>query len=59
MLGAMGVKGLIITPPSLEELFLRHYGDTSGLARGEDAHPEGAEGERARRRHLLGARSRD
>ncbi|PTT66805.1 ABC transporter ATP-binding protein [Arthrobacter sp. HMWF013] len=59
VLGAMGVKGLIITPPSLEELFLRHYGDTSGLARGEDAHPEGTEGERARRRHLLGARSRD
>ncbi|MEF2976640.1 ABC transporter ATP-binding protein [Subtercola sp. YIM 133946] len=26
-LGALGVTGLTITPPSLEELFLRHYGD--------------------------------
>ncbi|MRG59644.1 ATP-binding cassette domain-containing protein [Agromyces sp. CFH 90414] len=26
-LGALGVQGLTITPPSLEELFLRHYGD--------------------------------
>ncbi len=26
-LGELGVQGLTITPPSLEELFLRHYGD--------------------------------
>ncbi|TDN91375.1 ABC transporter ATP-binding protein [Microbacterium sp. BK668] len=26
-LGALGVEGLRIEPPSLEELFLRHYGD--------------------------------
>lgn len=26
-LGQLGVQGLTITPPSLEELFLRHYGD--------------------------------
>jgi ABC-2 type transport system ATP-binding protein len=26
-LGALGVQGLRIEPPSLEELFLRHYGD--------------------------------
>jgi ABC-2 type transport system ATP-binding protein len=28
LLGALGVQGLLVTPPSLEELFLRHYGDT-------------------------------
>ncbi|GAB2464925.1 ABC-2 type transport system ATP-binding protein [Conyzicola lurida] len=26
-LGRLGVQGLVIAPPSLEELFLRHYGD--------------------------------
>lgn len=26
-LGALGVAGLTVAPPSLEELFLRHYGD--------------------------------
>ncbi|HCB58839.1 MAG TPA: ABC transporter [Arthrobacter bacterium] len=50
LLGALGVQGLIITPPSLEELFLRHYGDTS-LPGGPDTGP-------AHRRHLLGARGR-
>ncbi|TAP45217.1 ABC transporter ATP-binding protein [Arthrobacter sp. S39] len=53
-LGALGVQGLTITPPSLEELFLRHYGDASvaaGAAGGEPEH--------ARHRHLLGARGRD
>ena len=53
-LGALGVQGLTITPPSLEELFLRHYGDASvaaGAAGGEPGH--------ARHRHLLGARGRD
>lgn len=55
-LGALGVQGLTITPPSLEELFLRHYGDTSVQADG--AAVEGEPAERARRRHLLGARGR-
>jgi len=27
VLGALGVRGLVVAPPSLEELFLRHYGD--------------------------------
>ena len=31
-LGALGVQGLTITPPSLEELFLRHYGDEISAA---------------------------
>ncbi|WP_182976918.1 ABC transporter ATP-binding protein [Arthrobacter cheniae] len=51
VLGALGVQGLIITPPSLEELFLRHYGDTS-VADEHDA-PGTATG---RRRHRLRAR---
>jgi ABC-2 type transport system ATP-binding protein len=55
-LGALGVQGLTITPPSLEELFLRHYGDTSGA--GGAAAGEPAQAEHARRRHLLGARGR-
>ncbi len=29
-LGALGVEGLRIAPPSLEELFLRHYGNPAG-----------------------------
>jgi len=29
VLGSLGVRGLVIAPPSLEELFLRHYGDTA------------------------------
>ncbi|WP_248759250.1 ABC transporter ATP-binding protein [Pseudarthrobacter sp. SSS035] len=53
VLGALGVQGLIITPPSLEELFLRHYGDTS-----VSAHGKHAEAEPGQRRHLLGARGR-
>lgn len=56
VLGALRVQGLIITPPSLEELFLRHYGDTTVPADGE--HAEGAHAENGRRRHLLGARGR-
>ncbi len=57
-LGALGVQGLTITPPSLEELFLRHYGDTSVRTDGEAAGGERAEAVTARRRHLLGARGR-
>ncbi|MEJ1178703.1 MULTISPECIES: ABC transporter ATP-binding protein [unclassified Pseudarthrobacter] len=56
-LGALGVKGLTITPPSLEELFLRHYGDTSVQVIG--AGRENGHTKHARRRHLLGARGRD
>lgn len=55
-LGALGVQGLTITPPSLEELFLRHYGDTSVQANAETA--ENGPAQHARRRHLLGARGR-
>jgi ABC-2 type transport system ATP-binding protein len=35
-LGRLGVQGLTVAPPSLEELFLRHYGDDAALA-GEGA----------------------
>ena len=52
-LGALGVQGLTITPPSLEELFLRHYGDASAAAGGAVGEPE-----HARHRHLLGTRGR-
>ncbi|WP_430648001.1 ATP-binding cassette domain-containing protein [Agromyces sp. GXS1127] len=31
-LGRLGVQGLTVAPPSLEELFLRHYGDDPALA---------------------------
>ncbi|WP_018760594.1 ABC transporter ATP-binding protein [Arthrobacter sp. 135MFCol5.1] len=56
-LGALAVQGLTITPPSLEELFLRHYGDPaagaeSGARDDDGDHRHGA------RRHLLGARGR-
>ncbi|HEY1157810.1 MAG TPA: ABC transporter, partial [Arthrobacter sp.] len=53
-LGALGVQGLTIVPPSLEELFLRHYGDRSAAPE-PDAPAAGANGPR---RHLLGARGR-
>jgi len=55
-LGALGVQGLTIVPPSLEELFLRHYGDASVSAEAP-AEPV-AEGNHGGRRHLLGARGR-
>ena len=37
-LGRLEVEGLTVTPPSLEELFLRHYGDDPALA-GAKARP--------------------
>jgi ABC-2 type transport system ATP-binding protein len=37
-LGRLEVDGLTVTPPSLEELFLRHYGDDPALA-GAKARP--------------------
>lgn len=55
VLGALGVQGLTITPPSLEELFLRHYGDTSISA---EPGTDGADDSQRRGRHLLGARGR-
>jgi ABC-2 type transport system ATP-binding protein len=52
-LGALGVQGLTITPPSLEELFLRHYGDASV------SHEDADAGRHSKRhRHLLPARGR-
>lgn len=38
-LGERGAEGVTLTPPSLEELFLRHYGDEQRVAtaRGERA----------------------
>lgn len=54
-LGALGVQGLTIVPPSLEELFLRHYGDSAGTAGPRADAPDGGHGSR---RHLLGARGR-
>lgn len=54
-LGALGVQGLTIVPPSLEELFLRHYGDNAGTA---EPRADEADGGHGSRRHLLGARGR-
>jgi len=53
-LGALGVQGLTIVPPSLEELFLRHYGDRSAAPE-PDVPASAGNGSR---RHLLGARGR-
>ena len=56
-LGALDVKGLTINPPSLEELFLRHYGDTTAGAPSEAGAGNG-DHRHGTRRHLLGARGR-
>ncbi len=56
-LGALGVRGLTIVPPSLEELFLRHYGDTAAAPE-PGAAVAGTAGYGSRR-HLLGARGRN
>ncbi|HKU11768.1 MAG TPA: ABC transporter ATP-binding protein [Sinomonas sp.] len=53
LLGSLGVKGLLVAPPSLEELFLRHYGDQVAPAAGEPAH----DGAPHRRRHRTEART--
>ncbi|WP_444979321.1 hypothetical protein [Agromyces rhizosphaerae] len=42
-LGALEVTGLTATPPTLEQLLLRHYGDVPEGAAGADA-PESTEG---------------
>jgi ABC-2 type transport system ATP-binding protein len=36
-LAQLGVQGLTVAPPSLEELFLRHYGDEAAGSPGEAA----------------------
>jgi len=36
-LGAVGVSGVTVNPPSLEDLFLRHYGDDLSRPQGERA----------------------
>ncbi|GAA2029539.1 ABC transporter ATP-binding protein [Agromyces tropicus] len=36
-LGRLGVQGLTVAPPSLEELFLRHYGDDPAMLAGAEA----------------------
>lgn len=43
LLGTLGVKGLLVSPASLEELFLRHYGDTVAPApdAGNGTHDDG------------------
>ncbi|GAA1057614.1 ABC transporter ATP-binding protein [Agromyces luteolus] len=46
-LGRLGVEGLTVAPPSLEELFLRHYGDDPAMADGAPA-ASGAGAEAAR-----------
>ncbi|ASN51261.1 ABC transporter ATP-binding protein [Sinomonas sp. R1AF57] len=52
LLGSMAVQGLLVSPPSLEELFLRHYGDTTGAAP-QDEHDDG----RSPRRHRAATRA--
>jgi ABC-2 type transport system ATP-binding protein len=53
LLGSLGVKGLLVAPPSLEELFLRHYGDQVAPAASEPTH----DGAPHRRRHRTEART--
>ena len=36
-LAALGVRSLTSTPPTLEEMFLRHYGDDGGTGAEETA----------------------
>ncbi len=43
-LARLGARGLVVAPPSLEELFMRHYGDRVEPAPAGDAN--GAEGSR-------------
>ncbi|WP_404502705.1 ABC transporter ATP-binding protein [Arthrobacter sp. GAS37] len=51
LLGTLRVKGLLISPPSLEELFLRHYGVTVAPAVGESDFATRHDGATLRRRH--------
>ncbi|GAA2199823.1 ABC transporter ATP-binding protein [Sinomonas flava] len=56
LLGSMDVQGLRVSPPSLEELFLRHYGDTTGAVPvpvPQDEHDDG----RSPRRHRAATRA--
>ena len=52
LLGSLNVKGLLVAPPSLEELFLRHYGDQVAPAAVETTD----DGAPHRRRHRAAAR---
>ncbi|MDQ4503068.1 ABC transporter ATP-binding protein [Sinomonas sp. ASV322] len=51
LLGALGVKGLLVSPPSLEELFLRHYGVTVAPRVGEADNATQHDGATRRQRH--------
>jgi ABC-2 type transport system ATP-binding protein len=51
LLGTLGVKGLLISPPSLEELFLSHYGMTAAPPVGEAGNAARRDGATRRRRH--------
>ncbi|MCH6471352.1 ABC transporter ATP-binding protein [Sinomonas terrae] len=53
LLGSLGVQGLIVAPPSLEELFLRHYGDQVTPTTPEPTH----DGASHRRRHRTVAKT--
>ena len=53
LLGSLGVKGLLVAPPSLEELFLRHYGDQVAAPTPEPTH----DGAPHRRRHRTAERA--
>ncbi|WP_433876186.1 ATP-binding cassette domain-containing protein [Sinomonas atrocyanea] len=54
LLGSMDVQGLLVSPPSLEELFLRHYGDTTGATPApQDGHDDG----QSPRRHRAATRA--
>lgn len=44
LLGSYGIATLTVSPPSLEDLFLRHYGEGNGVAAATDASPT-AEGD--------------
>jgi ABC-2 type transport system ATP-binding protein len=57
-LGALRVQGLTVAPPSLEELFLRHYGGTAGENISATGDGNGDGGRATHRRHLLGTRGR-
>jgi ABC-2 type transport system ATP-binding protein len=49
------VTGLRVEPPSLEELFLRHYGDDlQTITAGAEPHPDGETGSRRDRRATAG-----
>ena len=48
-LAGLGVRSLVSRPPTLEELFLRHYGDELAVLEGADADGARSDGERGGR----------